>query len=87
MPSAFSTTTGPTTMVGPIAACGCSYPPSPDTSPLLVRPREPQSLPPRSSAVCTIVTASPRRREPHRQWNSVPLEPRMVFLRPTGWTA
>jgi hypothetical protein len=56
MPSAFSTTTWPTTMAGPIAACGCSRPTALDTSPLLGRQREPESLESRSSAVCIIAT-------------------------------
>src|ERR1017187_6518143 len=84
MPSAFSTTTWPTTMPGPIAASGCSRQTATNTCPRLGRQREPQSLPHRSSAVFTIFTASPLRREPHRRWNCVPLEPPMEFLRPTG---
>jgi hypothetical protein len=58
-------------------------PTAPGTCPLPARQTEPESLEFQSSAVSTIVTASPRRREPHRRWNSVPLEPRMEFLRPT----
>src|SRR5450432_322719 len=84
MPSAFSTTTWPTTMAGPIAASECSRPTAPDTYPLLGRQRELQSLESRSSAVCIIATALGWLQGPHRRRKGVPLERRMEYLLPTA---
>src|ERR1022692_2905881 len=83
MPSAFSTTTWPPTMAGPIAASECSPPTAPGTCPLLARQREPESLESQSSAVSIVATALGWLHGPHRRRKSVPLELRMEFLRPT----
>gem|GEM_PF-1644030 len=58
-------------------------PTAPGICPLLARQREPESLESQSSAVSIIATALGWLHWPHRRRKSVPLEPRMEFLRPT----